>query len=374
MIKGIQYFLSFALLLAVFACQDKKYDPTLSVLSNPHITSPVASESFVFLEAQEDDAFEVTWSAEELNLTDLGNTEYTLAFGAVGSTFDEKTALITTEDLSYSTSIKAMNQKIIALGFPKDEPANLEFVVSAFITDSDFEIFSDATPLTITPYEAAPIDAKPVYLIGSGTPVGWDNTIALPFTHIEDGIFEIVTVLYPGVDQAWKVLSLQGQWAPQWGSDETGDAFSGGLSYRPTESDPDPAFILVPDFQSQFKITVDTANLTYTVAEFGDIYMLGDGSPRGWDNTNALPLIKTAEGVYSVTTDLPGGGYLKFIDDLGAWAPQWGTDDTGTSESGPLVLRPTEDEPDPAAIPAPADAGTYTIEIDIVNLTYSISQ
>lgn len=104
------------------------------------------------------------------------------------------------------------------------------------------------------------------------------------------------------------------------------------------------------------------------------IYMLGDGTSAGWDNAAALEMTHIGEaGEYAVVDHLLATKYLKFIANLGAWAPQWGTDATGTTESGPLVLRPTEVQPDPPAIPTPAVEGDYRIVADTALLTYTIT-
>ena len=104
------------------------------------------------------------------------------------------------------------------------------------------------------------------------------------------------------------------------------------------------------------------------------IYILGDATDAGWDNTLALPMTNIAEGQYAIVALLQGGKYLKFIDELGQWAPQWGTDAEGTPEAGNLVFRETEDIPDPAAIETPDSTGDYLIIADIVDLTYTITK
>lgn len=101
------------------------------------------------------------------------------------------------------------------------------------------------------------------------------------------------------------------------------------------------------------------------------IHLLGDATPAGWDNTAALPMTQIKEGVFArVETLDPAGDWFKFISMLGFWAPQWGTDATGTAESGPLVYRPDEATPDPPALPSPDVLGDYYIEADTINLTY----
>lgn len=101
------------------------------------------------------------------------------------------------------------------------------------------------------------------------------------------------------------------------------------------------------------------------------IYLLGDATPAGWDNTLATPFEHIGSGKFAGVAYINGtGSYFKFISMLGAWAPQWGTDATGTAEGGPLVYRPDEQTADPPAMPAPTTAGDYYIMADTVNLVY----
>ena len=101
------------------------------------------------------------------------------------------------------------------------------------------------------------------------------------------------------------------------------------------------------------------------------IYLLGDATPAGWEAGDALPMAKIGDGIYArVETLDPAGDWFKFISILGIWAPQWGTDDTGTAEAGPLVYRPDEATADPPAMPSPEVLGEYYIEADTINLEY----
>ncbi len=102
------------------------------------------------------------------------------------------------------------------------------------------------------------------------------------------------------------------------------------------------------------------------------IYLLGDATAAGWDNTLAIEMGYLDGGRFARVEYLDGENaeWFKFIADLGAWAPQWGTDETGTAEAGPLVYRPTEDVADPPSMPAPEVSGNYYIEADTALLTY----
>jgi starch-binding outer membrane protein SusE/F len=114
---------------------------------------------------------------------------------------------------------------------------------------------------------------------------------------------------------------------------------------------------------------IDTANMK-PVAD--TLYLVGDATLVGWNNAAGLPIINDGSGsIYTITTSLTAGG-MKFLRRLRAWAPQWGTDATGTSAGGPLIYRPDEATTDPTNIPSPG-IGIYRIDVDIENLTYTIT-
>ena len=216
---------------------------------------------------------------------------------------------------------------------------------------------------TVNPSGAAP----EMYMLGDGCSAGWDNTLALPMTG-SNGIYSLTTTL--GASKSIKFITTLGQWAPMYGTDASGTSTAGNLVYRATESDPDPASLPTPATEGKYVVTININTLTYTISPA--LYMLGDGCAAGWDNTAALPMGGGANGVYTLTTTLGAAKSIKFITTLGAWAPMYGTNASGTNTGGPLVFRPTEADPDPTNIPTPAAEGKYTVTADITSLTYTI--
>ncbi|MBI5915724.1 MAG: SusE domain-containing protein [Bacteroidetes bacterium] len=370
--KYLTFILASALLL--HACSDDSFDPVLTLEGGQVITNPSTGSSYILTADTKDDVFEkITWTATDFNLTNLVNTTYRLQMDVKGNNFSAPVLLTNTKELEYEITVGNLNSKLLLMGLNPDEAAEIELRVVANKDQKLDDIISEIVTINVTPYGAT-VTVKPVYLLGSATLAGWDNLAALPMTYLDGGRYEIVTTLNPGADKYFKFISVLGQWAPQWGTDATGLPEGGPLVYRPTESEPDPPAILAPALASQYKIIVDTAQLTYEVFEYGDIYLLGGATLAGWDNTIALPMTKVSEGKYTITTTLdPAGQFWKIIDERGAWAPQWGTDANGTPDGGALAYRPTESEPDPPAIPAPAAAGLYKIDVDIVNLTYTVT-
>ena len=101
------------------------------------------------------------------------------------------------------------------------------------------------------------------------------------------------------------------------------------------------------------------------------IYLLGDATPAGWDNTKGTPLAYIGGGKFAVVETLNAtGDWYKFLSIPGQWTPQWGTDAQGASSSGNLVYRPDDPTPDPPSIPSFKVEGDYYFMADTVNLKY----
>ena len=363
----------------LYSCKKEEKDPVLdmNLTVKSQLTTPQDGTSYVLLQDEADSVFAVfNWSPAVYNLTNLENTKYILQMDTAGSNFAGAVNLITTTGTTYEITVGAMNQKLLAMGFLPDVATNLIFRVFSYINDDTpySDAYSDVITLAVTPYSTF-VYVKPIYMLGSATDAGWDNTKALEMTHLEGGSFAIVAHLVPGADKYVKFISILGAWAPQWGTDATGTGEAGPLVYRPDEGTPDPPAIPAPDTEGDFRIVADTFNLTYTItATSAQLYLVGDATNAGWNAGDAIEFTKVAPGQFTITTALKNTGGMKFLEVQGAWAPQWGTDDTGTGEFGPLVYRPDEATPDPPQIPAPSSDGTYTIDVDLLLLTYTIKK
>ena len=387
--KTLFFIIALAGIVAFSSCKKEGYEPVLDMSKSavPVLASPANNTAYVL----ENDAAETVfanfaWSEvdydvyaarnwEYMNSDKLGAISYTLQMDTEADNFASPVTLTSGEATSFSLTVGQMNAKLVGLmGLETGVAHNLVFrVMATIVPTAEYEdVVSAITKLTITPY-ADIIVVKPIYMLGDATEPGWNNVNALEMTHLGGSQFGIVASL-AGAGKYIKFISVRGQWAPQWGTDATGTSESGPLSYRPTESEPDPAAIPAPELAGEYRVVADTAALTYTITKASEtLYLLGDGTTPGWDNTAALPMTKVGPGIFEITTALGGSGkFFKFIETLGQWAPQYGTDAAGTGEGGNLAFRPTESVPDPPAIPCPAGEGTYTIRVNLATMTYTV--
>lgn len=350
----------------------------LSKTVSPQITAPSSGSSLVLSQETADEVITITWSPASYDADFIAETKYILQMDVAGNNFANPRDLINTTGLSFQTTQLAVNNRILGMEFEPETDVTLEYRVFSYITRESDATYSFSNPITITftTYEDVLPGVKPIYMLGSGTAAGWNNNSALEMYHIEGGKFSLVARLRESGDMV-KFISVLGQWAPQWGAAPGGTSAAGQLAYRPTEDVADPNPIVITDLTvGDYRVTADTANLTYSIVKVTEqLFLLGSATTAGWSNTGALAMTKDAPGKFSITTTLTAGTdmYFKFIEVLGQWAPQYGTDANGTPEGGKLVFRETESVPDPPAIPAPDVTGTYKIEVNLSNMTYKVT-
>ncbi len=215
-------------------------------------------------------------------------------------------------------------------------------------------------------------------LVLDGAPHNWDSTLYVHKPVVEGETtyiwtFESVEVSANDTLGGFKIREGQTWDGYSFGYPQVTMA---GLAEDLFETNNDGNFIPTEDgiFDVEFKIDALSEEFTFTVNPAGaapELYILGDATSAGWDNTKALPM-QGSDGNYTITTDFTVGGGFKFITDLGQWQPQYGTDATGTFASGPLFLNDGTGT-DPANIPGPDAAGTYLVTVDTNGMTYTIT-
>ena len=162
-------------------------------------------------------------------------------------------------------------------------------------------------------------------LVGDGLMVGgvqqtWDVTIMLSKLIVEN----ITTYYwyYNGVE-----ITTLGSFKIREGQDWSGKSIGypavtmAGLAADKFETNGDGNFVPKESgtYDIELKIDAVTETYTFTVNPAGaapEMFMLGDGCSAGWDNTLTLPMTGTG-GVYSITTNLTTGKFIKFITTLG---------------------------------------------------------
>lgn len=382
-----------AVAIVFTGCKKDEKEPILDTTKTvppAWVTSPNPGTHFTLVRDSNDVVLtSLEWTDVVYNTANLPNPLYTvqllLTNGSESSAWDITIDLLTQSEKTFSITYGVLNTAIVKeIGgeFPEDTIITAGFRIKANINANDvsssIDSFTEVASFTVTPYSSH-IAVTPLYLLGGATTIGWNNAdTSLAFSYNEASqVYRIVATLSPD-DPYYKALEVPGQWAPQWGTDESATWETGPLVYRPTEDVADPAALPAPPELGDYLITFDLINEVYTV-EVADIaqtmHVIGDASLAGWDNTLALPMTKTAPGIFEIETTLSSDATegFKFLVDQGAWAPMYGSVEGAAFEGGILIYRETEGDPDPKSIPPPTTTGEYKIVVNIVGMSYTVT-
>ena len=216
---------------------------------------------------------------------------------------------------------KELNEAAKKIGLVPFKSQKIYFRVSSYLGENDMMQQSQITSINITPYLASPIyDYVDIYLLGDATAAGWDNNSPnlMPLQKTADKNKYTFTGLFK--KGGFKMIKVKGSWDAQFGI----GAAAGQLS---TDGGSGDIKVLTEGY---YKLTVDTAALTYTfepvaapTKTYTSISIIGSVNGN-WDTDTQLtqsafdPHVWTKAGV-SLTS-----GEFKFRAN-NAWDTSWGT-------------------------------------------------
>ncbi len=212
---------------------------------------------------------------------------------------------------------------------------------------------------------------QPIYLIGDATPAGWNNTGAIEMTQDESGTYTWSGDLKAG---HFKFITQLGTWNSLVPARSSNEPVINGYRHQ-----------VSPQYRGDYRFAISKAG-HYTVSlntergtmevsgRSGDpVYLIGDATPAGWNNTGAIAMTQDNEEswIYTWTGTLKPG-HFKFITQLGTW--------------NSLVPVPASNQPVEVGKTygltndyrgdyrfVVSTAGTYTITVDVRNHTLMVN-
>ena len=204
------------------------------------------------------------------------------------------TSLSGDRDITLST--RELNSAVGEIGLPPSEwnTAYARIISSLGRSQSELPVTSNIISFEVKPYFNYPFND--FFLVGNGTSAGWSNDNNNPplFRDASNPDLYRYTGFFQkggGIDNGrFKVISVKGQWQPQWGTtfSEPDDPIenSGGIAGNPTTQDSDPGRFGV-ESSGYYTFTIDFGNNEYTMepfnasnaTEFTSITLQGSGIP-----------------------------------------------------------------------------------------------
>ena len=257
----------------------------------------------------------------------------------ISSTPAFKTPYVLTTKVESQTiaafSNKEMNSASKAIGLVPYEVQKMYFRVTSYIgSTASLAQVSPITSLNIKPYASSPTYTyKDLFLIGAATAGGWDNNIAnsnlLPLLKTADPTKYTFTGFFKA--DGFKMIKVKGSWDAQFG---LGGA-AGQLS-----TDGGSGNITAPA-DGYYKLTVDTAALTYTLVPvtvpattYAGMSIIGTVNGN-FDNDTQLTKSSFDPHLWKILGASLKGGEFKFRANNN-WDVNWGTNAEyfGTATNG----------------------------------------
>ncbi|MCG8476678.1 MAG: SusE domain-containing protein [Cytophagales bacterium] len=235
-----------------------------------------------------------SWTAADFGAAVVVN--YSVQLDVKGGKFTEPKELLTTHALKPEIKAADLNSAILALGFKPEQTANVSVRVLASVENAPNILqTSGVVNITVVPYKRK---LKTIYAVGSIN--GWDEEKGFEIQDVKQAdVFEGY-LNFPTSTVEIKFLKVKGSWAPQWGVSKDKE---GGLTYRPTEGNPDPDPIKYSsDKPGVAYVTVNVPKLTYTIEQrnWGVVGKMSD-----WGNDTYFKY-DPGTGLWTVTLDLKG--------------------------------------------------------------------
>jgi len=214
---------------------------------------------------------------------------------------------------SYTTTVDALNELVVATGAPEEEAADVDFIVYASSATVE-SLPSSKVTLNVTTYKAT----YPAKLYLPGSYQGWKPASALTIAQstLTKGLFEAFVDLTTedGSDVQFKFSPVP-DWVGGFGSDDFATE---------TKGEGDAAFVVgsgttlgsgnieVPS--GLYRVSCDMKHKTLEMVQIKTVGLIGNAVSTGWEGEIKMEY-NAAQHTYSVATTLKSGEYKFRIND-----------------------------------------------------------
>ena len=311
--------------------------------------------------------------------TDSSNIKYVIEIDSAGRNFSQAIRKTVTDSLKTSFLAKELNNIALGYGFEfgKAYPMDVR-VISSYLNNNE-QLTSNIVTIQVTPYKVPPKIELPasgaLFLVGDASQGGWNNPVPVPtqqFSRIDETTFAGVFELVGG--KQYLVLPVNGSWDTKYsvqdnqvpGASEGGD-FGFGL----------PSNFVGPANSGWYKITLNFQSGKYSVQPYegnlpSELFIVGDATAGGWNNPVPAPqqqFTRLNSSEYELTLDLAGGKQYLLLPQNGSWDHKYAVQDAGVAGlamGGELGYDFSQN------IPAPADGGSYKINVNFAKGTQGL--
>lgn len=370
----------FNILLAVLilaGCEKADDLPFYKNGSAPALTASAATIAAIPADSLSE-GLVLTWTSPSY-ASDSSTYKYVVEIDQAGNNFVQAARRTITGAMSTGYLNKELNDMLLGWGLDFGNPYDIEVRVISSYANNNERLVSNVIPIKMTPYKVPPRVELPasgkLFLIGGATEGGWTNPVPTPaqeFSRLDETTFAGVFNLKGG--EEYLVILENGSWAKYSVANKTlaGLAEGGDFGAELNDNFPGPAedgmYKIVLDFQAgKFTVTPYTENTLP-----GELFMIGDATPGGWDNPVPAPaqqFTRLNSVEFELKLDLTGNREYLLIPENGSWVNKYSVQDktlNGLSEGGSFGYNL------PQNFPGPAADGSYIINVNFATSRFSV--
>jgi starch-binding outer membrane protein SusE/F len=315
-----------------------------------------------------------TWSDPKY-ATDTNNYKFIVEIDSAGKNFSKPYIKELLGKRTFSLTGREINAILLSKGFELGKAHALDVRVTSSYANNNERYQSNTVKLMVTPFaDPSKLTASTTTVTGTLNTAG-EKAITFTWTPSFKGFADSITYQLqydlngsnfasPSQQLVGKNTYTKDLTYGQVNDIAINEGIAGGttgkIDFRVRATTPQGAVA----FSDVVSITVNTY---VPEAPYATLYMVGDATEGGWDNSKATPIFRDGTDPFGYNyTGYFNAGSFKFLGTLGQWAPMYGTNSPGT-----LTFRATESDPDPGTINI-ATAGYYRLTLNLRTLTYTI--
>jgi hypothetical protein len=372
------FFVAGLALVGIIACTKKTANTYFGNGSTPTMKLSTTSLAPTPADSSED-VLAISWTNPHY-ATDSASELYSIQIDSSGRNFSKAVTIAVSGALVDSLTAKQINTIALGFGFSYNVAYNMDIRVISSYANNNEQLVSNTITISYTPYVIPPKVPPPsnhlLFLVGSVTQgTAWSNPVQSPTAVYQ--FEEVDSVDYAGVFNLqaagqFLVVPVNGSWTNKYATADNTESGTGGtFGYNASNNFTGPAnagwYTMWFNFQAgTFTITPYTGNVP------DSLFLVGSATAGGWNNpvpdpSQAFTQLNSSQ--FSLSAPLSAAGQFLFLPVNGSWTNKYATgDNTETGTGGTFGYNANNN------FTGPTNAGNYTILVDFVLGTFTVSQ
>lgn len=314
---------------------------------------------------------------------DSATAKYVIEIDSAGRNFSKAVSKTVNGALTTAFTAKDLNTIALNYGFVFNTAYGMEMrVVSSYANNNDQKI-SNVIAFRYTPYKIPPkVELPPsgkLFITGDATQGSWTNMPPTPsqeFYRVDETTWAGVFKLNAG--GGYIILRNYGSWDEKYAVQDGGAVgINTGGDFGYHAGDAFNANIPGPATAGLYVITLNFQTGKFTVVPYiggtlpDNLYIVGNATDGGWNNPVPTPsqqFTRLNSSVFELSVSLKSGAEFLLLPVNGDWSHKFALNEKNTDAQGTFQYDTGSN------FPGPTSDGTYKVDVDFINNTYTLTK